>query len=226
VSWLPSSGLFGRSETRSESELAAEVRAEIEHHLACKTRELIEQGVAPEDAVVEALRRFGDVAGIERACVRVHTRERIMLQRVHLAFTGILLVALGWLAQANHRAGIVAAEAEKAAHDMKVNALHMLGQIAARPTSKEIVIEVGDELEILDRYGQQEVAGKQVVAADGKILLPDTGWLFVEGMTREQAEQAITAALAPYFVEVQVYVRVHEPSLDLVTLDSTKFEGF
>src|SRR5262245_48561629 len=63
VSWLEALGLFRRApDPRSAAEIEADVQAEIDHHLACKERELIEQGQAPERARAEALERFGDVA--------------------------------------------------------------------------------------------------------------------------------------------------------------------
>ena len=43
-----------------------EVDAEVEFHLQMRVQELVAQGLAPEQARAEALRRFGDVAGWRR----------------------------------------------------------------------------------------------------------------------------------------------------------------
>ena len=115
-------------DARTAAEIEAEVRAEIEHHLACKERELVERGRTAEAARAEALARFGDPASAREACVRIQTGERIMLQRIHFVVTVLLLVAvlgLAWSTNRSSRAVAQAAEvvvvmraeaAERAAH--------------------------------------------------------------------------------------------------------------
>jgi predicted permease len=63
-----------------------EVDAEFEFHLAMRTRKLIAAGLAPEAAREEALRQFGDLAGVRAQCLTInHQRERAMTRASHLA---------------------------------------------------------------------------------------------------------------------------------------------
>ena len=78
---------------------------------------------------------------------------------------------------------------------------------AARQPVEHVVVEVGDELQLIDEYNP-DVHGTVTVAEDGKVLLPEAGWIFVAGKTREQVEEEMTKALAVYFVESQVRVIV------------------
>jgi len=49
-------------------DVRADVDEELRHHLELCTEELLSQGLSPEAARAEALRRFGDVEGVRRAC--------------------------------------------------------------------------------------------------------------------------------------------------------------
>jgi polysaccharide biosynthesis/export protein len=65
----------------------------------------------------------------------------------------------------------------------------------------------GDEIavEIWDRV---ELSGKHVVGPDGKITLPVSGCLRIAGQSREQAASAIHDALAPFYTDLMVDVRI------------------
>src|SRR5215210_6099372 len=67
---MPAVGRFGRQLTSWfwRAPVADEVDAELDFHLEMLTRELIEEGLSPEAARAEALRRFGDRAGVDAAC--------------------------------------------------------------------------------------------------------------------------------------------------------------
>ena len=77
-----------------------EVREEIEHYLEERARELVEQGVDPEQARVQASRAFGNVARIEAEVGRIRRgrrrdqgRTRMMesiRQDLKLAFRGLM----------------------------------------------------------------------------------------------------------------------------------------
>jgi len=190
-------GFFARPpDRRAAAEIEADVQAEIEHHLACKERELVEQGRAPEAARGEALEHFGDVAAAREACLGIQIGERIMLQRIHFAVTGLVFVAVLVLAWTSR---LSAARATEAAMAWRAE--------AARQPVEHVVVEVGDELQLIDEYNP-DVHGTVTVAEDGKVLLPEAGWIFVAGKTREQVEEEMTKALAVYFVESQVRVIV------------------
>jgi hypothetical protein len=49
---------------------AADVDEELRFHIECRVQEYIAQGMAPDAARAEALRRFGDVAAARRAARR------------------------------------------------------------------------------------------------------------------------------------------------------------
>src|SRR5262245_880605 len=67
-------------------EPAAEVDDEIAFHLEMRSRELVEQGVAPDEARERALRRFGELDPVRAECKDiVRRRERRMARSEHLA---------------------------------------------------------------------------------------------------------------------------------------------
>lgn len=213
MSWLEALGVFRRPpDARSTTEIEADVRAEIEHHLECKERELVERGCTAEAARLEALARFGDPASAREACVRIQTGERIMLQRIHFVVTVLLLVAVLVLAWSTHRSSQAAAQAAEVAAALRAEVAERaaLERRAPEPVA-HVIVEVGDRIQFLDERNPNEVKGVVDVAEDGKIPLPEVGWVFVAGMTREEVEQALTKALAPYFVESEVRVIVKKP---------------
>ena len=58
-----------------------EVDAEVAFHLEMRVRELVEQGMPPDDARAAALRRFGDVDGIMEACRDLGRRRNEEMRR-------------------------------------------------------------------------------------------------------------------------------------------------
>lgn len=225
---LEALGLFRRlPDGRREADIEADIRAELEHHLTCAADELVRQGRTPEEARAEANRHFGDLGSIQRRCLKIQMGERTMLQRIHLAVTFFLFLAVGFLAWTNlesRRAATMAAEMAMAARDEAEFRLQeaLDAEQRARAKVDHIVIEVGDQLEIIDSYNSLRVA--ETVAADGKVLLPEAGWVDVAGLTREEAEKRLTAALRPFFVEVDIKVKVKDPAVE--KLHSVEFEAF
>lgn len=65
----------------------------------------------------------------------------------------------------------------------------------------------GDEITV-EIWDRAELSGKHVVGPDGKITLPMSGCLRIAGQTREQAAGAIRAALAPFYTDLTVNVRI------------------
>lgn len=93
----------------------------------------------------------------------------------------------------------------------------------ARLPVEHVVVEVRDRLQLLDEYNPDALRGTVTVAQDGKIPLPDAGWVFVAGMTREEVEQELTRVLSRYFVQSEVRVIVKKPAEELRSL---LFEAF
>jgi hypothetical protein len=213
---LEALGIFRRApDPRPEADVAADVRAELEHHLACAADELVRAGKSPEEALAEARRRFGDLEATHRACLEIQTGERTMLQRIHLGVTILLFFAVVLMTWANLRsreAATIAAEAERAARaaaEDRLSAALAAQERAHKKPVDHIVIEVGDQLQVIDFEYDHFLNGTQIVAADGKILLRDAGWVHVAGLTREDAEKALTEACNPYYEDANVKVRVN-----------------
>ncbi len=81
-------------EHRRKHEIEAEVREEIEFHLALTAERIAEEERLDTDsAKSEALKRFGDPESITKECTRIALKERIMLQRINTVL--IALVAIG-----------------------------------------------------------------------------------------------------------------------------------
>ncbi len=94
-------------EHRPKHEIEAEVREEIEFHLALTAERIAEEERLDADsAKAEALKRFGDPESITKECTRIALKERIMLQRINtvliaLVAIGLLVVGIGtWQQQA------------------------------------------------------------------------------------------------------------------------------
>lgn len=59
----------------------AEIDEEIQGHLQIRVEELVSQGMTPEEARREAIRRFGDVEGARRYCREQDERREVAMQR-------------------------------------------------------------------------------------------------------------------------------------------------
>ncbi|MCY2959666.1 MAG: permease prefix domain 1-containing protein [Planctomycetota bacterium] len=102
-------GIFARSpDARPLAEIAADIDAELEFHVAESAHALEREGLEPELARAEALKRFGDYGRIRRECARTQMGERVMLQRIQLVLTGLLVAAVGMLAWSYQRAQVQA----------------------------------------------------------------------------------------------------------------------
>ncbi|HEX6885911.1 MAG TPA: polysaccharide biosynthesis/export family protein [Planctomycetota bacterium] len=211
--------LWRAVDARAPAELEADVRAELEHHLACAERELVAAGETPERARALARERFGDLEAARAACLGIHMGGRIVLQRIHLAVTGLLLVAVLVLAWASHSSRAAALRAAEEAMALRAEA-HERAAAARQPVA-HVVVEIGDQLQMIDEFNP-DVHGTVTVAEDGKVPLPQAGWVFVHGKTREEVEQILSEALAPYFLESKVRVIVKKAD----AFQALQFEAF
>lgn len=75
------------------------------------------------------------------------------------------------------------------------------------PEVTSYVLDDGDELTI-EIWGRTELSGKHVIGPDGKISLPLTGPIALAGLTREDAERAVTKAYSAYYSNLAAVVRV------------------
>ena len=83
--------------------------------------------------------------------------------------------------------------------------------------NQEYELGRGDAISI-DFAGRPEMSSKQIVGPDGRITLPMAGALVVADKTREQAAQAIVAALTPFYEHLNVTVGVDKYTSNQVLL--------
>lgn len=87
-----------------------------------------------------------------------------------------------------------------------ITAADIVKQFEAPPLTS-YVFGPGDEIAI-EVWGHPELSGKHVVGPDGKITLPIAGVVTLAELDREAAHKAIAAALAAYYSDLAVTLRV------------------
>lgn len=180
-----------------------DVRAEIAFHLELLAEDHRARGLDPEAARRAAEADFGDPEEIIRQCQRFHGRKHAMLQKFHVAFSVVMLIALAVLTLQN-RALVARSEAAMA---RSMDSMSMLSELRQRTPVDEIVIAVGDEVEIREAFSNFDPVRARV-ARDGKLLLPGIGWLHVAGLTRAEAEKRATDRCTEYYQEARVFLVV------------------
>lgn len=88
----------GSERHRTGADIAREIEEELAFHLETSARDLASGGATEDEAEREALRRFGDVQSIKARCWRIDMENQIMMQRIHIAVTVVLVLAVGTLA--------------------------------------------------------------------------------------------------------------------------------
>ena len=196
-------GVYARAaDRRPAGEIDQDVREELAHHLALLADELVAGGMEQAEAEREARRRFGDLDRARRACMDIELVERNVMNRLHVVLTAALAAAVVWLLLENVR------ERERAAIAMHEFIALREGQPDdGPPAPAEIVLQVGDYVEIIDLLGVVPHVHEQV-ALDGKLLVPDVGWVGVAGLTRAEAEATVNNACQPFYTQANVRLRV------------------
>lgn len=82
---------------RSAATLSRDITDEIGFHIEMLREELIAGGMKPEDAKLEAQRRFGDSRKIAQECESIQIGKWIWFTRISLASIGVLLMIVGGL---------------------------------------------------------------------------------------------------------------------------------
>jgi polysaccharide export outer membrane protein len=75
----------------------------------------------------------------------------------------------------------------------------------------------GDIIRI-DVFGRSEISGKQVIGPDGIVTLPVIGNVYINDMTRDEAQIALTKALKNYFTSPTVTIAVEQYTSNQVTV--------
>lgn len=100
--------------------------------------------------------------------------------------------------------------------DLQVNPLTALRAFEP-PVNQEYELGRGDEISI-DISGRPELSAKKIVGPDGRITLPLAGSVEVANKTRQDAAQAIIAALTPYYSNLSLTVGVDRYTSNRVLL--------
>jgi len=72
---------------------------------------------------------------------------------------------------------------------------------------KEYALGEGDELTV-EVWDHPELSGKHIVGPDGKVTLSQAGAILLAGLSREEATEAVKAALSRYYLDLAVTLRV------------------
>ncbi len=83
--------------SQTTAEIDAEIREELEFHLAMRTRDNLRVGMSAEEARRDAQQRFGDFEVSRRACRQIALGTRLMLQRIQTVLLVVLLGAVVYL---------------------------------------------------------------------------------------------------------------------------------
>lgn len=232
-------GLAERFETGAlERAVERDVEAEIEAHLAEATAVLEAEGLASEEARRIARERFGDLERIRAECLQVRMGGMLAMKKLFvvclvamsLALLATLAAARMFYMRARMAQEVAVAErmqAQEAAHRA------LAAEAEAKAELQEIVVGVGDALQLVETHGHVQPAQHPVVQSDGKVLIPDAGWVDVAGLTREQVEERLRQRLAPFYEELELYVVVHKPKstspclkAPITTFTSVLFRAF
>ncbi|MBI3797654.1 MAG: polysaccharide export protein, partial [Deltaproteobacteria bacterium] len=98
-------------------------------------------------------------------------------------------------------AGFRAAEKQKKFSDPAALAEFEAG------TDSAYRLGAGDEITV-EVWDRPELSGKHLIGPDGKITIPYAGVMNITGLSRDGAARAIAEALAPYYYDLLVTVRV------------------
>ena len=82
---------------RSKAAIDREIDAEIDFHIECRTEDLIQSGLAPEAAALEAEKEFGSRDRIRRECQTVDYGNQTRWLMGLSAMCVLLIAAIGWL---------------------------------------------------------------------------------------------------------------------------------
>ena len=108
------------------------------------------------------------------------------------------------------------AQQDASAPDLKPNPLTALRDFEG-PSDENYQLGRGDEISV-DFGGRPELNGKRIVGPDGRITIAPAGSILVADKTREQAAQAVAAAMDPYYSWMSVTVGVDKYTSNRVLL--------
>lgn len=194
----------------------AEIREELDAHMALCVEQLLSQGHTIDEAQREARARFGNLERTVRACQRAQLGGRFAMKQLQWILIVVLAfstVALGLRAQALSASAWTAramAEAQVQAANAALSALQARAAETRVPV-EHIVVGVGDGLLIRSDV-EPRIDQHTEVQRDGQALFRDIGWVEVADRTRQEVERELTAKYSEFYkTPGQVYVLVEAP---------------
>ena len=178
--------------------IEADIREELEAHLGLATASGVDEGMTPQEARARALARFGNLEQTVRDCSRQKLGGWLMWKRVTLVGALAALVLGAVLTTFVVRARQARTENEWAFAAML--------QKAQEP--QEIIVRIGDRIELHEGYGQLSGSETYDVDRDGTALLPVLGHVDVAGLTRAELEVLLRELYSPYYDQLDLYARV------------------
>lgn len=89
---------LGRWTNRSAATIDREIDEEFDFHVECRTQELIQSGMSPEQAAVEATAQFGARGRIRQECQVIGYGHNVWLMLTLVSGILLCLGAIGWMA--------------------------------------------------------------------------------------------------------------------------------
>jgi hypothetical protein len=210
-----SSDLRGWLWDAEAARVEAEIREELEAHLALAEEDLRGQGRSHDEARSEARARFGDLEATLRACRRERLGGRFMLVRIQWIVIALLCCLSLAMALYGRGAAVRAHTARDHAMMEAQNARALLEELRRRQSSEpvpEIVVAVGDRLTVQADTGSFEAFTTEV-QRDGQALFTKLGWVEVAGLARPELERLLKERYAPYYEQLgAIYVIVKSPN--------------
>ena len=140
----------------------------------------------------------------------VETRmRRTSPHRVLVLLSPVLLLGLAPLAAAAQTASLPQSAAPSAAPTTPVLHPNPMTQLRNMepPANEEYELGGGDEI-TLEFAGRPDISGKHIIGPDGRITLPMAGDINLNGLTREQAADAIDKAMSKFYTNISCIVGV------------------
>ena len=191
--------IHGGLDGQRREQLAGEIRDELEAHVDELRAALVRAGWSPDDAGAEALRRFGDPETHLEACLEERLKEPSIMQTALTALLAIVATSLAFtLAQAHEMRGEI--------DELRAQMAGLAPAPAERHVEpRPVVFGIGDRLLVQDSLNP-ELTARPTIAADGRVLLPEIGWVTAYGKERGEFEAELRELYSQYFVDSLVYV--------------------
>lgn len=200
-----------------------DVRREIAAHLEFAAEDAVAAGVDAALAQEKARAQFGDVERVVRASHYVKRKEHILMQRFNtivVAILGLAVIAL------TAQTFALRAESRQMAQAME----RLLGETGRMPAAgslplgaapdpvepEEIVIHVGDRVTVHYPTGEGRSASiTDEIDRTGMMRVPELGRVRFAGLSRPEAERALTERYAELYVAPEaVWIDVRSAYLD------------